>query len=91
MRTLAATFGQSTGYLQERLVGGHFHDWNADQYARGAYSYAPAGALNASANIAEPVDRTLYFAGEHTNVSGHWGTVHGALQSGEAAAARIGT
>jgi monoamine oxidase len=91
MRTLAETFGQSTGYLQERLVGGHFHDWNADQYARGAYSYAPAGALNASANIAEPVDRTLYFAGEHTNVSGHWGTVHGALQSGEAAAARIGT
>jgi monoamine oxidase len=89
LRTLAETFGQSIGYLQERLIGGHFHDWSADQYARGAYSYAPSGALNASANIAEPVDQTLYFAGEHTNVSGHWGTVHGALQSGEAAAARI--
>jgi monoamine oxidase len=89
VRTLAETFGQSIGYLEERLAGWHFHDWSADQYARGAYSYAPSGALNASANIAEPVDRTLYFAGEHTNVSGHWGTVHGALQSGEAAAARI--
>jgi monoamine oxidase len=89
VRTLAETFGRPIGYLQERLVGWHFHDWSADQYARGAYSYAPSGALSASANIAEPVDRTLYFAGEHTSASGHWGTVHGALQSGEAAAARI--
>jgi hypothetical protein len=30
--------------------------------------------------MAAPIDETLYFAGEHTAVSGHWGTVHGALQ-----------
>jgi monoamine oxidase len=89
LRTLAEIFGQSAGYLRERLVGWHFHDWSADPYARGAYSYAPSGALNASGNIAEPVDRTLFFAGEHTSATGHWGTVHGALQSGEAAAAKI--
>lgn len=32
---------------------------------------------------------TLFFAGEHTDVSGHWGTVHGALESGHAAARRV--
>jgi monoamine oxidase len=89
LSALADIFDESPGGLKERLVGWYFHDWSADEFARGAYSYAPAGALSASANIAEPVDRTLYFAGEHTTDSGHWGTVHGALQAGEAAAAKI--
>jgi monoamine oxidase len=89
LSALADIFDESPAGLKERLVGWYFHDWSADEFARGAYSYAPAGALSASANIAEPVDRTLYFAGEHTTDSGHWGTVHGALQAGEAAAAKI--
>ncbi|MDB6083070.1 MAG: amine oxidase [Gammaproteobacteria bacterium] len=89
LSTLGEIFGESLGSLREKLVGWHHHDWSADEFARGAYSYAPAGALDASANIAEPVDGTLFFAGEHTSVSGHWGTVHGALQSGEAAAAKL--
>ena len=66
MRTLAATFGQSTGYLQERLVGGHFHDWNADQYARGAYSYSQGvkevmAALNLANAVEIGVSATLSF------------------------------
>jgi monoamine oxidase len=89
LSTLADIFDESPAQLKERLVSWYFHDWSADEFARGAYSYAPVGALSASANIAEPVDRTLYFAGEHTTDSGHWGTVHGALQAGEAAAAKI--
>jgi predicted flavoprotein YhiN len=36
-----------------------------------------------------PVEDTLFFAGEATNVEGHTGTVHGALQTGYAAAAAI--
>jgi monoamine oxidase len=35
------------------------------------------------------VAETLYFAGEHTDTTGHWGTVHGALRSGLRAAAQI--
>ena len=49
----------------------------------------PAGALDASAKMTEPVDDTLYFAGEHTDTSGHWGTVHGALRSGLRAATQL--
>jgi monoamine oxidase len=36
-----------------------------------------------------PVQRTLYFAGEHTDTVGHWGTVHGALRSGLRAAEQV--
>ncbi len=33
--------------------------------------------------------QTLFFAGEHTDTSGHWGTVHGALRSGYRAAQQL--
>jgi monoamine oxidase len=36
-----------------------------------------------------PVEGLLFFAGEHTDVEGHWGTVHGALASGERAARQL--
>ena len=39
--------------------------------------------------MAEPVEHTLFFAGEHTDTTGHWGTVHGALCSGLRAAGQI--
>ena len=86
--TLAEIFGLAAGAAEELLVGAHWHDWSSDPYACGAYSYAPAGALDASGKMAVPVLETLYFAGEHTDTSGHWGTVHGALRSGLRAAAQ---
>jgi hypothetical protein len=36
-----------------------------------------------------PVEDTLFFAGEHTDVSGHWGTVHAALAAGGSVADQI--
>ncbi len=89
LEILADIFDMTTERLRGQLSSSHFHDWDADQFSRGAYSYAPAGALHASREMAEPADETLFFAGEHTATSGHWGTVHGALQSGMAAAAKI--
>ena len=89
LHTLAAMFGEAPDQLRRHLAGWYFHDWTEDPFARGAYSYMPAGALPASGRLAEPVADTLYFAGEHTTTTGHWGTVHGALQSGAAAAAAI--
>jgi monoamine oxidase len=86
---LAAAFDLPVTYVRKLLVSWHTHDWLADRYARGAYSYAPAGAVDASAKMTEPVDDTLYFAGEHTDTSGHWGTVHGALRSGLRAATQL--
>jgi len=75
--------------LRALLRSWHTHDWSADPHALGAYSYAPAGALDASRQMTESADGTLYFAGEHTDTTGHWGTVHGALRSGLRAAQQI--
>jgi monoamine oxidase len=87
--TLSRMYGIAAQELHARLISWHTHDWQADPYSRGAYSYAPAGALNASANMTLPVADTLFFAGEHTDTTGHWGTVHGALGSGLRAAAQL--
>jgi monoamine oxidase len=89
LSALSRIYGLPMQDLHKRLVSWHAHDWQADPYALGAYSYAPAGALDASANMTQPAADTLYFAGEHTDTTGHWGTVHGALGSGLRAAAQI--
>ena len=64
-------------------------DWKQDPWARGAYSWIPAGALEVPARLAEPVDDTLFFAGEATDTAGYRGTVHGALETGLRAAAEL--
>jgi monoamine oxidase len=71
------------------VAAAYFHDWHADPFFRGAYSYVPAGELPARAALAQPVDATLYFAGEAANASGHAATVHGAIESGRRAAQNV--
>ncbi len=87
LATLTAIFGRND--LSTLLISFHCHDWQGDPHSLGAYSYAPAGAVSASDELAIPVEQTLYFAGEHTDTTGHWGTVHAALRSGLRAASQI--
>jgi monoamine oxidase len=75
--------------LESRLTGAWTHDWQSDPYARGAYSYVPVGGLDAPEILAEPVEDTLYFAGEALATGPGRGTVHGALDSGRRAARSI--
>ena len=75
--------------LPSLLVSAHTHDWQSDPLSMGAYSYAPKGAAYASEELAQPVEDTLYFAGEHTDLTANWGTVHAALGSGLRAARQI--
>lgn len=79
---LAEAFGIAEDAIREALVSTETYDWSTDPYALGSYSYVPALALDASAAMGEPVAGTLFFAGEHTDTTGHWGTVHAALRSG---------
>lgn len=66
---------------------GLMHDWNRDRFSRGAYSYVAVGGGGARAALAAPVEDTLFFAGEATSTDGQSGTVNGALETGERAAA----
>ncbi|MFT3906218.1 MAG: NAD(P)/FAD-dependent oxidoreductase [Steroidobacteraceae bacterium] len=86
---LARSLRRSGAEIAALLEAAHTHDWQQDVLARGAYSYVPAGAIGASAAMAQPVEGTLFFAGEHTDTTGQWGTVHGALASGCMAAQRL--
>lgn len=90
---LLASLGQMLQTTPEALAPlfrqSFTHDWQRDPLAMGAYSYVAVDGAHASAAMAEPVQSTLFFAGEHTDVTGHWGTVHGAMRSGLRAAAQI--
>lgn len=78
-----ATIGKLLSFdARSRLRRGYTHNWRQDPYACGAYSYIPAGAMDAPQHVAQPVANTLFFAGEHTDLTGNWGTVHGAQSSG---------
>ena len=83
---LAAALGADAGRLRQDLRGGFSHNWLADPFALGAYSYAGVGGSDAGTELAVPVDGTLFFAGEATESDGQNGTVHGAIASGRRAA-----
>jgi monoamine oxidase len=75
--------------LARRLEAAYLHDWQSDPFSRGAYSYGKVGADGAHEELGRPVEDTLFFAGEASDVSGNNGTVHGAIASGRRAAAEI--
>jgi monoamine oxidase len=86
--TLASLLGVTGPTLRTELAAWHISDWQADSYARGAYAFATVGGADASKRMAEPVEDTLYFAGEATH-SGYTGTVAAAIASGQRAAAQV--
>jgi monoamine oxidase len=87
--TLANIFDLKLSYIHGLLLGCYTHNWQNDAFSSGAYSYVATGGLDASRQMTEPVANTLYFAGEHTDITGHWGTVHAAMRSGLRASAQI--
>jgi monoamine oxidase len=89
LATLSALLGSELAELRKHLVRWHRHDWKSDVYSLGSYTYVPRGAIRASDDLSVPVEKTLFFAGEHTDTSGHWGTVHGALRSGYRVAEQV--
>ncbi len=88
-RSLAKILGTAPERVGSQVEQAYFHDWHADPFARGAYSYVPAGAMAAREELAKPIADTLYFAGEATELNGHSATVHGAIASGLRATRQI--
>lgn len=87
--SLARLTGVSAATLARDLESWHAHNWSTDPWSRGAYSYVRVGGGPAHERFGEPVEDTLYFAGEAVSSGGHIGTVHGAIASGERAARLI--
>ncbi len=82
---LSSVFGVSRQTLDESLQSWSSHDWRSDPFSRQAYTYVAVGGLSAAESLAKPVQGTLFFAGEATDLD-EMGTVAGALKSGLRAA-----
>lgn len=89
LESLSGIFEMEIIRLRGLLQAGFTHDWQADPFSCGAYSYALVGGSGAARDLAEPISGTLFFAGEATNFQGHNGTVHGAIASGKRVAKEI--
>ncbi|MBC7926509.1 MAG: FAD-dependent oxidoreductase [Bryobacteraceae bacterium] len=75
--------------IEDSLVSAHTHNWQTDEWSKGAYSYVTAGNTDATAQLAAPVGNRLFFAGEASESTGRSGLVHGAILTGQRAAREI--
>ena len=82
-------FNKKATELRAEVGNIYYHNWTNDPFSRGAYSYPKVGGLAAAKALAEPIEDTIFFAGEATDFSGASGTVHAAIQSGISAARRL--
>ncbi len=79
---IAGVFGADAKQAVTRL---HATSWSKEPWTLGAFSSATAGAQEARKILAEPLNDTVWFAGEALDPT-FWGSVGGAWQDGERAA-----
>lgn len=61
-------------------------DWGKDEFFKGGMSYPmPGASIVDRENVAAPINKKIFFAGEATDVKGDAGTINGALNSAERA------
>jgi monoamine oxidase len=89
VQALARIMSMDDREIERRVLNAFVHDWQADPFSRGAYSYTAVGGFAAAQALSAPVEQTLYFAGEATNFEGYGGTVHGAMATGYRAAREV--
>jgi len=80
LETLGRIWRLDPAKIRRRLRSWRLHDWSADPFSRGAYSYQVVGGASAPDALARPVAGTLFFAGEATE-GRRSGTVPGAIAS----------
>lgn len=88
LSSLATILPISQNELAGLLREAYLHEWQADPFSLGAYSYLCVGAAAAPSELAKSVGN-VHFAGEATDANGDHGTVHGAIASGQRAAREI--
>lgn len=88
LHTLRLLFGRRVP-VKRYLEAVHWHDWQRDPFACGAYSYPLAGSSAATRRqLSRPVAETLFFAGEATEPE-ESASVGGAINSGRRAAREL--
>ncbi|GGF26803.1 flavin monoamine oxidase family protein [Hymenobacter cavernae] len=86
LESLAYIFATTPDFLRTKLHGWRVANWAADPFARGAYTYSTVATATARPVLLQPVEQTLFFAGEALYAGPAFGTVEAALESGANAA-----
>jgi len=89
LTSLSAALATPREAIEKKAVTCLTHDWNRDPFSLGAYTYVAVGGVEAHRVLAQPVEHTLFFAGEATCGGGLNATMEGALQSGRRAAEEV--
>ncbi len=69
--------------LQNNLVAWEVANWTSEPYTRGSYAYDTIKSPEARRILRQPVEDTIYFAGEYLYDGPAMGTVEAALTSGK--------
>lgn len=88
MQSLANVFKRDIDELKGRLITWRVANWTADPFTRGSYAYDTIDSAQARQVLNEPIENTLFFAGEYLYDGPAMGTVEAALDSGLRAADR---
>ena len=87
--SLCAILQVDEQYLRQQLVSGKVFNWVADPFTRGAYAFSTTGTKEARKILMQPVDDTLFFAGDAFYDGTEMGTVEAALISGSRVADEV--
>lgn len=84
IQSLANIFRQTAAQIKARITASHVARWQTNSYCLGAYSYSKLFTTDARKLLQEPVQDTVYFAGEGVYDGINGGTVEAAFVAGSA-------
>jgi monoamine oxidase len=79
---LSYIFNTNKTFLVKNLRAGKVVNWQTDPFSLGAYSYATVESNEAKKVLTEPVEETIFFAGEALSEGIAMGTLEEALANG---------
>lgn len=89
LSSLASIFARNAAFLKDQLVAAYIADWPATPFVQGGYSFETVDSGQARMLLSQPVQQTLFFAGEALYEGPSPGTVEAAFTSGREVAEKI--
>jgi monoamine oxidase len=89
IKSLGYIFDCPVDVVRSKIRSAKVINWVNDPFARGAYAYKTIDTPQVIEVLSEPVEDTIYFAGEAYYAGPEMGTVEAALASGESVASKM--
>jgi monoamine oxidase len=89
LTSLSNAFLSEENFIRGQLINWSVHNWGAHPFSRGAYSYNTMETEPAKKIMVQPLEQTLFFAGEALNEEDSSGTVEAAIASAKKTAEKI--